>query len=60
MGGNRLTAAALRMDGGGKIMMDSGSSDGQRQRNGMGGGTAKLTRWVKRRQWEAMRDGWQR
>ncbi len=35
MGGNvRWTAAAIRMDGSGKIKMDGGSSDGQRLRNG--------------------------
>ena len=35
MGGNaRWTAAAFRMDSGGKIKMDGGSGDGQRQCNG--------------------------
>ncbi len=35
MGGNaRWMAAAIRMDGGGKIKMDSGSGDGKWQCNG--------------------------
>ncbi len=35
MGGNaRWTAAAFRMDGGGKIKMDGGSGDGHWRRNG--------------------------
>jgi hypothetical protein len=41
MGGNaRWTAAAIRMDSGGKIKMDSGSGDGQWRRNAQqNGGT---------------------
>jgi hypothetical protein len=45
MGGNaRWTAAAIRMDGGGKITMDSSSGDGQGQRNGRrnGNGDSKI------------------
>jgi hypothetical protein len=39
MGGNaRWMAAAIGMDGGGKIKMDSGSSDGQQQCNGQRNG----------------------
>ncbi len=35
MGGNaRWTAAAIRMDGSGKMKMDGGSGDGQRRCNG--------------------------
>ncbi len=35
MGGNaRWTAAAIRMDGGGKVKMDGSSGNGQRWRNG--------------------------
>ncbi len=35
MGGNaRWTAAAIRIDSGGKIKMDGGSGDGQWRRNG--------------------------
>ncbi len=35
MGGDaRWTEAAIRMNGGGKIKMDSGSGDGQRRRKG--------------------------
>ncbi len=33
-GNARWTAAAFRMDSGGKIKMDGGSGDGQRRRNG--------------------------
>jgi hypothetical protein len=41
MGGNaRWLAAAIRMDNGGKIMMDSGSSNGQQWRNGQQDGEA--------------------
>ncbi len=39
MGGNaRWMAAAIRMDGGGKIKMDGGSGDGQWWRNGQQNG----------------------
>jgi hypothetical protein len=39
MGGNaRWTAAAVRMDGGGKIKMDGGSGDEQRRHNGQRNG----------------------
>jgi hypothetical protein len=39
MGGNaRWTAAAIRMDSGGKIKMNGGSGDGQWRRNGQRNG----------------------
>jgi hypothetical protein len=51
MGGNaRWMAAAIRMDGGGKITMDGGSGDGQRWCNGQQNG--KTIALGKEVQWE--------
>ncbi len=58
MGGNaRWTTAAIRMDGSSKIMMDSGSGNGQQRRNGRPNGETIAMGKVAR--WEAMQDGWQ-